>query len=379
MAFVADADSERTIKSCIDDQSVDGTVARGGIAKAIEHLAAARSPDTLIVDISGVDMPVSLVQILADECEPGVTVIAIGDRDEVGLYRDLLHAGVADYLVKPLTSQLLAKSLHLSANPEAGGQISQKLGKMIAFIGARGGVGTTTLAASLASYLADQQSRRVALVDLDLQNGDCGLLLNINPTSGLRDALENPLRVDSTLLERAMTARGEHLFVLSSEEPLTDEIGVTVEAVEAIISVLRPRFHYLIVDVPRVPLAAYHRVLELADLRVIVADQTLHATRDTIRLRRLLGDGDSQHQNVLVINRGGEGGRDTVTADEISNVVQLKAKIMIPYQPKLFARAIADGGPPIARSGAFADAIASLASELSGRPPARRRFWGAAR
>src|SRR5438046_8274111 len=124
MAFVIDPDTERAIREFIAAQDIEGTVVRGGIARAIDHLSTARSPNTLIVDLSGVDMPVTLVHTLADECEPGVTVIAIGDRDEVGLYRDLLQAGVSDYIVKPLTPPLLAKSLHLSATSDASTQIS---------------------------------------------------------------------------------------------------------------------------------------------------------------------------------------------------------------------------------------------------------------
>ncbi|MGC2412916.1 MAG: AAA family ATPase [Stellaceae bacterium] len=385
MAFVADAESERILQQYLAPQSpADGSVTRGGIAKAIKHLNRERSPNVLIVDLSGVDMPVSQVDILASVCEPGVTVIAIGDRDEIGLYRDLLHAGVTDYLIKPLTPQLLAKSLQRSANAEATGQISQKLAKMVAFIGARGGVGTTTLAANLAWYLAERHSRRVVLVDLDLQHGDSALALNVRPASGLRDALNNPLRVDATLLERAMTSCGERLFVLSSEEPLSDEVRVTPDAIEAIVSVLRPLFHYLIVDVPRIPSPAYRRALKIADLRIIVADQTLHSVRDAVRLRTLLSDGDGDDggdrdgelRNLLVVNRSGEGGRDAVSLSEITNIVELQPESVIAFQPKLFARAAIDGRLPAAQGGSFADAIAALASGLSGRAPERRRFWG---
>jgi pilus assembly protein CpaE len=377
MAFVADAESERVVQQYLAAQSLaDGSIIRGGIAKAIQHLGTERSPNVLIVDLGGVDMPVSQVNILADVCEPGVTVIAIGDRNEIGLYRDLLHAGVTDYIVKPLTPQLVAKSLQLGANPEGSGQISQKLGKMVAFIGARGGVGTTTLAANLSWHLAERHSRRVVLVDLDLQHGDSALALGVKPASGLRDALNNPLRVDATLLERAMTSCSERLFVLSSQEPLTDDVRVTADAVEAIVSVLRPLFHYLIVDVPRIPSQAFRRALEIADLRVIVADHTLRSVRDAVRLRTLLGDGDDELRNLLVVNRSGEGGRDAVTLSEISDIVELQPKSVIAFQPKLFARAAIDGQLPAAQGGSFGDAIAALAGELSGRTLKRRRFWG---
>src|SRR5262249_51454540 len=159
---------------------------------------------------------------LADVCEPGTNVIAIGDHNDVGLYRDLHEAGVSYYLVKPLTRELLTKALTPKTNSGEMGKasVALKLGKMVAFVGARGGVGTTTLAANLAWHLANQQSRRVALVDLDVQQGDCALLFNIDMTPGLRDALANPLRLDSLLLDRLMSKHGERLFILGGEEPI---------------------------------------------------------------------------------------------------------------------------------------------------------------
>src|SRR5205814_2818883 len=150
--------------------------------KATDNPGQQPSPQLLIVDTSGVDMPLSQVQTLADVCEPGTDVVALGDRDSVGLYRDLIEAGVSNYIVKPLTRELLTKLL----GPKTPNlpKVSLKLGKVVAFTGARGGVGTTTLAANLAWNLANRQGRRVALVDLDLQSGDCALLFNAENTPG---------------------------------------------------------------------------------------------------------------------------------------------------------------------------------------------------
>src|SRR6516165_2122237 len=218
IAFV-DADTERLLQ---DASVLSGRnqIIRGGIAKAIEYLSEQRSPNLLLVDISGVELPLSKIQELADVCEPGTNVIAIGDRNDVALFRDLQDSGVSNYLVKPVTRDLLARAVAPKVNGSGDmGRAPLKLGKMVSFIGARGGVGTTTIAANFAWHLANRQSRRVALVDLDIQHGDCNLLFNIDTTPGLRDALANPLRVDPLLLERIMTQHGERLFVLGGEEP----------------------------------------------------------------------------------------------------------------------------------------------------------------
>jgi pilus assembly protein CpaE len=377
LAFVADGETERLLQECVSQLALgQGQILRGGITKAIEHLGQHRSPHILIVDVSGVELPISKVNELADVCEPGVAVVAIGTRNEIGLYRDLLHAGVADYVVKPVNQQLLAKALTSGrAHTGESSPIHKKLGSLVAFVGARGGVGTTTLAVNTAWYLAHRQSRRVALVDLDLQNGDCALALDIKPTSGLREALANPLRIDNTLLERVMTPVGERLFVLSSEEPLAEDLHFTAVAVETLVAALREQFHYVIVDVPRIPAAPYRRALKMADFCVLVADQTLRSVRDTVRLRTVLGDRDSKRANILVVNRHGEGGRHAVTLREIEHVVEVKPKSVIPFQPTLFTTVAGAVKIAAAHRGKFTDAIAGLALELSGRPPERRRWW----
>jgi pilus assembly protein CpaE len=376
LAFVADAATERALRECLTQLSLaHGMIMRGGIAKAIETLGAERSPNILIVDISGIDLPISQVHALADVCEPGVTVVAIGNRNEIGLYRDLLHAGVTDYIVKPLTPQLIARALNQRSGTGEAGSIQKKLGSVTALIGARGGVGTTTLAVNLAWHLANRQSRRVALVDLDLQTGDCALACNIKPTPGLREALLNPTRIDSTLLERVMTPVGHRLFVLSSEEPLREDLEITAEAIDTLVGALREQFHYVIVDVPRIPATPYRRALGTADFRIIVGDQTLRSVRDIVRLRDALGEGDGKQHNGFVVNRFGEGGRHGVTLQEMQHVLGLQPRTVIPFLPTVFAAATNGTRVAAARRSKFTDAIAALVLELSGRPPEQRRWW----
>jgi len=360
LAFVADAATEKALRECLTQLSLaSGMIMRGGIAKAIETLGAERSPNILIVDIGGIDLPISQVHALADVCEPGVTVIAIGNRNEIGLYRDLLHAGVTDYIVKPLTPQLIARALNQRTGTGEASPIQKKLGTMTALIGARGGVGTTTLAVNLAWHLANRQSRRVALVDLDLQTGDCAL--------------------EFTLLERVMTPVGHRLFVLSSEEPLRDDLEIRAEAVDTLVGALREQFHYVIVDVPRIPATPYWRALDTADFRVIVGDQTLRSVRDIVRLRDVLGEDDGKQRNGFVVNRYGEGGRHAVTLQEMQHVLGLQPKTVIPFLPTVLAAATNGTRVAAARRSKFTDAIAALGLELSGRPAERRRWWRRAR
>ena len=369
MAFVLDGESEASMNACFAQLAVPTPmIKRGGLAGALRYLGTERSPESIIVDISGADMPASQIHDLAGLCEPGVVVIAIGDRNDVPLYRDLVRAGVTEYIVKPVTAQLLAKAL--AGIPHSGERapISRKLGKVVAVVGARGGVGATTLAIHLALHLANQQSRRVMLLDLDLHTGGCALALNLKPTPGLREALANPLRIDSVFLDRTMAVHGERLFVLSAEETLRTEADFTAAAVDTLLGVLRTQFHYIIADIPRIPASPYWQALDTADLRIIVADQTLRSVRDTVRLREGFGAHRAEHSNMLIINRSGEGGRRAMTLEEMARV-KLHPNFVIPFRPNQFTAL----GP--LRSGALIDVVSALAGEISGRAAARKPWW----
>jgi pilus assembly protein CpaE len=280
-----------------------------------------------------------------------------------------------------LTRELLAKALAPKSNPGDIGRSALKLGKMVSFIGARGGVGTTTLAANLAWHLANKQSRRVALVDLDLHHGDCALTFNIHNTPGFRDALANPLRLDPLLLDRIMTQHGERLFVLGSEEPLHENMQFTVPAIDALFSVLRSQFHYVIVDVPRTSTPANRRALEIADRRIVVVDQTMRAMRDAVRLAKMFGgEGDSaEHSTLFVANRVGEVRQHAVTMKDMQKVLQVQPTSMVPFLPNLVTPSAHQGLVAAGKRGKFADAVATLALELSGRKRKQSWWWRAAK
>lgn len=380
MAFV-DGESERVLQEatvllgrCV--------IMRGGVKKAIEYLMEQRSPQLLIVDISGVELPLSQIHALADVCEPGTTVVVLGDHNDVGLYRDLLEAGVSQYIVKPMTRELLQKALTSKSSHDIGGRATLKLGKIVSFIGSRGGVGTTTLAVNMAWHLANKQGRRVALVDLDLQHGDCGMLFNNKPTPGFRDALSNPLRLDALLLDRIMTQIGERLFVLGSEESLTDNVQFSPSSIDTLYSVLRSQFHYIVVDIPRIAAPAYRRALEMADRRIVVVDPTMRSMRDAVRVARMFEDDDVpiaerpiDHRTIFVVNRVGETGQHGLNPQEIKKVLQTEPVSIIPFLPKLVTPAAHHAIIAASKGGKFADAIGKLGIELTGRPQRRKWFW----
>src|SRR5689334_22567634 len=251
-AFVRDEDTRKAVDQVITDLMLsNATVQRGGIKDAVRELGCHRSPRILLVDITDADLPLSAVNELAEVCEPGVAVIAIGDRNDVGLFRELVSHGVTDYLVKPITVSLLQKSLSLLTDNAGSSRQTSRLGRLIAVTGTRGGVGSTLAACNIAWCIAQRRKRRVALVDLDLQFGNAALTLDLEPSHGLRDALEHSNRIDALFIDRSMVKKSDTLFVLSGEESLSETILIDYTSIDIMLRELRSKFHFVIVDLPR--------------------------------------------------------------------------------------------------------------------------------
>ena len=251
VAFVEDESSRELIGRALSEFMFSNVgIKRGNISTAISQLAEQRSPRLLIVDISNVDLPLSSIAELAEVCEPGVTVVAIGDRNDVGLFRELINSGIRDYLVKPLTYQLLHRSLLNIVQDVALPKQTTNLGRVTVFLGARGGVGTTTLATSCGWEIARQRHRRVGLLDLDLHFGSAALALDLDPSHVLREALDDPSRIDGLFVDRAMMKHSPMFYVLAGEEPLSEMVPLGRAGIELVVAELRAKFHYVLIDMP---------------------------------------------------------------------------------------------------------------------------------
>lgn len=366
-AFIEDDESRAVIEQVVRDLVIaHAAVGKGSIRTAIKALGQKRSPKTLIVDLCKSELPLSDINELADVCEPGVTVIAIGDRNDVGLFRELLNSGVSDYLVKPLTPTLVQRALLASADGDTRSRQTTRLGRLVATMGVRGGVGATMLATSLAWTIANRRRRRVALLDLDLQFGSVALSLDLEPTHGLRDALENAARIDALYLERSMTQHSESLYVLSSEEELVDEMPKDPQALALLVSELRNKFHYVIVDLPRNQSSEAQRVLQEATHLVLVTDLSLVGMRDTLRLVQLVLQGNAACQVTVVANRVGEYRQGEIASSEFEKAVGRKLDLVIPFDPKGVAAAMNVGKPVASQSKSVAEAVDRLVDLLSG-------------
>ena len=183
--------------------------------------------------------------------------------------------------------------------------MAESAGRVIAVVGARGGVGATTIAVNLAWMLAHEQGLRVALVDLDLFFGSCGLTLDLEAGRGFREALENPSRIDGLFIERAMVRADDNLFVLSAEEALDYAITFDPSAIELLIEHLRRDFQAVVVDLPRFAARSQTAMLMPPSSIVLVSEPSLAGMRDTQRLVKLFANGAPKAELSIVLNRVG--------------------------------------------------------------------------
>jgi pilus assembly protein CpaE len=308
MAYLLDADSEGVIRRCFTDLGyVDGRIVRGSIDTATEELAHSGWPRFLVVDVSGIGDPLPRINHLAEVCDLATEVIVIGDRNDIVLYRDLKAAGVAEYFFKPLLGSLVSRTLAAIATGTRL-QPPSRTGRLVFLIGVRGGVGVTTIATNLAWYLAEARERRVLLLDLDLQNGDAALQLDAQPSHALREALEDPARVDELFLERGVANVTNRLALLAGLEPLSDQVAPNEDAFVDLLQKLLPHYRYVFVDLPRHTAQILPKLLHMPSTILLVSDGGIASARDVGRWRVKIGQNTPDRTLLHVLNKHGADG-----------------------------------------------------------------------
>lgn len=379
LAFVTDSESHEIADRVFGEMMLpNAAIRKGDVQAAVKYLSEHRSPKLLLVDLTGAELPLSEINALADVCEPGVTVLTMGERNDCGLFRDLLAHGVADYLVKPLTPPLLQKALVNATEHSGVAKAPSKLGKLIAVVGARGGVGATMVASSVAWLIANERRRRVALVDLDLQFGTVALSLDLEPANGFREALENPNRIDGLMLDRILVQHSDRLFVLSAEEAPDEALLIDYGAVDLLLTELRSRFHFVVVDLPRTAGAATHQVLQGATDMLLVSDLSLAGMRDAMRLSSLLPTMNAACSVSVIVNRAGEHKQGEMPRTEFEKGIGRKVDFALPFDPKTVAAATNFGQPVAGTKGAVGQGLHSIADKLCGQQAGsgrRGRAW----
>ncbi|WP_322963045.1 nucleotide-binding protein [Sphingomonas fuzhouensis] len=364
LAFVSDDWTAEALRPLVTEQGWSpDKVSNGGLSGAIQALAVSASPQILLVDLTDTVDPASEIGNLAEVCEPGTIVIAIGPVNDVRLYRTLMTSGLHDYLLKPINPDQLRDAIGQARAmlhaPRATELTPERPACSIAVVGVRGGVGSSTIATSLAWLMAERLERTTAVLDLDVHFGTAALALDLEPGRGLIDAIDNPSRIDGLFLERAMVRASEKLAILSAEAPISAPILTDGLAFAQLQEEMRLNFEATIVDLPRSTMIQQPALATTAQTIVLVTEFTLAAARDTIRLLSWLKTHAPQATILTVANRVQPTAQSEITQSDFEGSIECPVDILIPYDPKLVVQA-AKLGKPIAELGRTSRTIAPL-------------------
>jgi pilus assembly protein CpaE len=365
-AYVCDDLTLDVVRTVCDDMGWPQEKAfKGGLRNAVQSLSVSASPQILLVDLSESGDPISDINGLAEVCEPGTVVIAMGQVNDVRLYRDLMLSGLQDYLLKPVSPDALRDAvahaqmiLNAPKNDDGAREHSHL---STAIIGTRGGVGASTIATSLAWLLSERMNHLTGLLDLDVHFGTGALALDLEPGRGLTDAIDNPSRIDGLFIERAMIKANEKLSILSAEAPINSPILTDGSAFFQLQEEFRLAFENTIIDLPRNMLIAYPHLLQDVNVVVVVCELTLASARDAIRLLAWLKANAPSCQTFVVANRVQAGGLE-ISRKDFESSIERKVDLLIPFDPKATAQAAKLGKPIVeaARSSKVSSGIVAL-------------------
>lgn len=317
------------------------TVQLGGIPAAVDFFAGQVTPNLLIVEtrLSG-NAALEELDRLAEVCDPTTKVIVIGRINDVELYRALMHRGASDYLVAPLDpARLIEVISNLYADPEG-----VPMGRTIAFFGAAGGAGASSLAHNVGWTIAEEMRVGTAIVDFDLPFGTLGLNFDDDPGQGVLDALQAPERLDDTLLERLLVKRSETLSLFTAPAMLDQISELAFESYEAVIEAMRRAAPCVVLDLPRVWEPWARESLIGADEIVIIAAPDLAGLRNTKNLVEFLRQNrPNDEAPKLVLNQAGMPKRPEIPLKDFTATIGYAPFCVLPFDPASFGAAANSG------------------------------------
>ena len=365
--FVSDDLTRSVVAALVEKHWPEAPLQSGGASAAAAYLAGADAAKRLLVDLSDSVNPRADLADLKQLCGAGTSIVALGNENDVDMYRDLLRLGAADYLVKPVSPDVLEEALLAAAREPALEIAEAPPGNVGVVIGARGGVGATTIALNCAWLMSQEIEQNVAFIDLDLQFGTAALDLDVAPGRGLSEALQNPSRIDGLFISSAMTKPGERLAILASEESIDKSINPEAGALDKLVSELRADFDWIWIDMPRTTLSDNHPALAAVSHILVVSDLSLAGMRDTLRIANFCREAAPEAKLLFAINRPGEQKLGLPTR-EFERGIDNGIDYTFPSDAKTAAAAAAAGKPlsDVDKQSKLTNALRTLCRDLTG-------------
>jgi pilus assembly protein CpaE len=332
MGFVLDDESLLSLRGWAERQGYPQvTVQQGGPDLFAQALESSPPPKMAIIDIDQHAEPAAITSRIVNLCGKECRLVVIGSKNDVALYRRILTAGAVDYLVKPLSPDVLNQALAAALRSPAGGAKPEaKEARIVIFIGARGGIGTSTIALNVGWLMAHELDRNVALFDLDLQFGTSSLSLDLDPGHGLRDIVSSPNRVDALMIASSIVPESERFSILGAEEAVDEVTPIDGSAIAALLKEMKGNFDVIVIDLPRPMLATQKRLLASAHEIVLVSDLTLAGIRDTLRIKSALGVLECSARITTVAARTGPSGAGQITRAIFEKGIKSPVDLTVP-------------------------------------------------
>lgn len=365
IGFTTDSDTISAVKQGLED-ILGGTadIRQSSMSAAISTLEKQKTPRVILVDISNESDPLEALSALSGVVEPDVRVFVVGENKDINFYRELVHTmGVADYLFKPLTAELVARLVGPVFTASQSNASSLSGGRRVAVTGASGGVGTSTIALSLAHYLSDDARRHTLIFDPDLHMGAIATMLGAQTQSNLKMILEAPRRVDSLVITRTVQTINDRLSLLAGEESMESTLSYTESAIKHILNSIGRRYNVIISDTPLQLGQISKDLLDFAHQRVIVFEPTLISVRNTIRLMGMPRGAEQVRRPLLVLNKHQQPG--ALTLQQIEDVLNITPDAIVPYIPRQIIQAANLGENALSKNIKFKQAITQLAREIN--------------
>jgi pilus assembly protein CpaE len=369
-AFCETVETAAAVQSASEDRRMAKAhvkIQMGGITAAIEAYNGAPTPNVIVIEAeSGGEVILGGLDTLAEVCDAGTRVVVIGHVNDVTLYRDLVRRGVSEYLIAPVgTIDVVRAICGLFSAPDA-----KPVGRIIAIVGAKGGVGASSVAHNVGWAMARELHLGTVVADLDLGFGTAGLDYNQDPPQGVADAVFSPDRVDNAFIDRLLSKCTDRLSLLAAPATLDRVYDFAAEAFDPIVDALRATVPSVVLDVPHQWCGWTRRMLIAADEILIVGVPDLANLRNTknlIDLLKMARPNDRRPRYCL--NQVGIAKRPEIKPADFAKALDDEALAIIPFEPQLFGTA-ANNGQMIAElssSHKVAEIFRQLAQALTGR------------
>lgn len=337
LAFVKDQENRDTARAvAIRNGWSEGSVHYGDVRQAIVYLKEQAIPRMLLVEVPSADEAPELLDRLADVCTPDMRVIIAGSINEFSFYSWLKSIGIEHYLLQPFSEDDLQQALKRNGRETAHEEGGED-GQLIACMGARGGVGATTVVSNLAWLLAKEYQQPTVLVDMDPYFGTAAMAFDVQPGHGLCDALEKPDRIDALFLDRVLMQYDPNLSLLCAEASLQELLASSADCAVPLIAELRQKFRYILVDLPRIPTPLNRSLLGQADQVMLVSELSLLSLRDLLRMRDYLVQELKRPEPIVVANREGLASKGELKKPDFDKHYGRPVDIHLPCMMEAFA------------------------------------------